>query len=129
MTDKKLRKGMIQKPIFQVILKMKNKINIVCGTTASGKTKYGVELAYKLDGIVINCDSMQVYQEIPILTAQPTSQEMQGIPHVLYGTIPCTESFSVGKWLELAMHEIKRCLQSNKTPILVGGTGMYIKSL
>jgi len=108
---------------------MIGKINILAGTTASGKTKYAVELAKQIGAVIINCDSMQVYQEIPILTAQPTLEEKQGIEHRLFGMVPCDKEFNVGVWLELAVKEIKELLASGKTPLLVGGTGLYIKSL
>lgn len=108
---------------------MIGKINILCGTTASGKTKYAVELAQKIDGVIINCDSMQVYKEIPILTAQPSKEEREDIPHKLYGVIECGVEFNVARWIELAAEEIKIAITAGKTPILVGGTGMYIKLL
>jgi tRNA dimethylallyltransferase len=108
---------------------MIGKINILAGTTASGKTKYAVELAEQINAVIINCDSMQVYQEIPLLTAQPTEEEKQGIEHRLYGCISCGEEFNVGIWLELVIKEIKEVLALGKTPLLVGGTGLYIKSL
>jgi tRNA dimethylallyltransferase len=108
---------------------MKGKINIICGTTACGKTKYAVELAKKIDAEVINADSMQVYKEFPILSAQPTDNEMQGIPHHLYGIISCQQHFDVAQWVQLAIAKIRDISARGKTPLLVGGTGMYIKSL
>lgn len=108
---------------------MIGKINILAGTTASGKTKYAVELAKQINAVIINCDSMQVYQEIPLLTAQPTEEEKLGIEHRLYGCIPCGKEFNLGVWLELVVKEIKEVLALGKTPLLVGGTGLYIKSL
>lgn len=108
---------------------MKEKTNILLGTTASGKTKYAIELAKVVNGVIINCDSIQVYKEIPILTAQPTQEEQQDIPHKLYGVIKCGEEFNVARWIELVVKEIKQVRATGKTPILVGGTGMYIKLL
>jgi tRNA dimethylallyltransferase len=112
---------------------MKEKINIVCGTTASGKSAYGVKLAHKLGdaAMIINADSMQVYREIPILTAQPILEEREGVEHRLYGTISCGQSkeFSAGKWLEMVIPEINSCFEQGLTPILVGGTGMYLQLL
>jgi tRNA dimethylallyltransferase len=108
---------------------MKNKINVILGTTASGKTKYSISLAAKLNGVVINCDSMQVYKEIPILTAQPTPDEKGDIEHRLFGYISCSEHYSVGRWLEDVVPVIKEVIERGKTPILVGGTGMYVKTL
>lgn len=108
---------------------MLDKINIVFGTTASGKTKYGVQLAKQLNGVVINCDSMQVYQEIPILTAQPTLMEQQCITHKLYGYVSCLDKYSVQHWLASVIPVINDTIAAGFTPILVGGTGMYIKAL
>ena len=110
---------------------MKERINIICGATASGKSQYALDLALKLDGEIINADASQVYKEIPIITAQPAFEELQTCPHHLYGIINCNEhnSFSVAKWLNLVVPAIKNVLNKNKTPIIVGGTGMYIKSL
>jgi len=108
---------------------MKGKINIICGTTACGKTKYAVDLAKKIDAEVINADSMQVYKEFPILSAQPTRDEMQDVPHHLYGVISCQEHFDVARWVQLAIAKIQEISERGKTPLLVGGTGMYIKSL
>jgi tRNA dimethylallyltransferase len=110
-------------------IKMLNKINIIFGTTASGKTKYAVRLAKKLNGVIINSDAMQVYGEIPILTAQPTEEEKEGIIHKLYGYVSCLEEYSVVIWLRDTVPKIKRILQENKTPVLVGGSGLYIKCL
>jgi tRNA dimethylallyltransferase len=107
------------------------KIQIVCGPTASGKSAYALELAAKLDGVIINCDSMQVYKEIPIITAQPTAEEQQQVEHRLYGGMPCKEhgSFSVGVWLKHAISEITEVEKLGRTPILVGGSGLYISAL
>lgn len=108
---------------------MKGKINIIFGATASGKTAYGIELAKKLDGEVINADSMQVYTEIPIITAQPSETEKDGIPHHLFGCVSVFEKYSVARYIDDVVPVIKDVLSRGKTPILVGGTGMYIKSL
>lgn len=108
---------------------MIGKINIITGATATGKTAYAITLANELNGIIINADSMQVYKEIPILTAQPSLDERNAAEHRLYGYISCNEHFSVGIWLEKAVSQIKDIISIGKTPILVGGTGMYLKSL
>ena len=108
---------------------MKNKINIICGTTASGKTKYAVEVAKWLDAEIINADSMQIYKEFPILSAQPTSEEKQNVPHHLYGILSCTKQCDVAYWVKNVTQKIKEIQQRKKSVILVGGTGMYIKSL
>lgn len=108
---------------------MKGKINIVFGTTASGKTEYAVQLAERLDGEIVNCDSMQVYSDIPIITAQPTTKERRAIVHHLFGYIEPINHCNVGMWLKDAIPVIKDIQSRGKTPVLVGGTGMYIKAL
>ncbi len=108
---------------------MLNKINIILGATASGKTDYGVMLANKLNGEIINSDSMQIYKEIPILTAQPTEEEKKGVPHLNFGIVSCFAKFHVKKWLDLTYGAIADIRSRGKTPILVGGTGLYIKAL
>lgn len=106
-----------------------NKIIIIGGPTASGKTALALDVARNIDAVIINADSQQVYKEIPIITAQPTLLEKGDIPHKIYGIISVREFFSVAIWLELVEKEIKDAFAAGKTPILVGGTGMYIKSL
>jgi tRNA dimethylallyltransferase len=108
---------------------MKGKINIITGATATGKTAYAIKLAKELSGIILNADSMQVYKELPILTAQPSYTELQQAEHRLYGFLNCNEHFDVAIWISLVTAEISKVLKQGKTPILVGGTGMYIKSL
>jgi len=106
---------------------MQQKIIILGGPTASGKSALAVEIAHKIDAVIINADSQQVYREIPIITAQPTILEQESIPHRLYGVISVRDFFSVALWLEMVEKEIRQVLASGKTPLLVGGTGMYIK--
>lgn len=108
---------------------MKGKIIVITGTTASGKTAYSIDFARKLHGEIINCDSMQIYKEIPILSAQPTKNEKVDVPHHLFGFISLSEKFSVGHWLELAMKKITEIQDRGKVPVFVGGTGLYIKAL
>lgn len=108
---------------------MKGKINIITGATATGKTAYAIKLANGIDGVILNADSMQVYRELPTLTAQPNKEELQQAEHKLYGFLNCNEHFDVAIWISLVTEEIKKVLSQGKTPILVGGTGMYIKSL
>ena len=108
---------------------MLGKINIIFGCTSSGKTSYGVDLAKKLNGEVINADSMQIYHELPIITGQPTGQEKQGVQHHLYGYKSVFEPYSVAKFINDVVPVIDLIRGSGKTPILVGGTGMYLKSL
>lgn len=112
---------------------MTQKIHIICGPTGSGKTAYAISLADSLaqknGAVIINADSMQIYKEIPILSAQPSAEEQAQAEHRLYGVTPMQEHSHVIKWLEMAVPEIQDVLDNGKTPILVGGTGMYIKSL
>lgn len=108
---------------------MQKRIIILGGPTASGKSALALDIAKKIDGVIINADSQQVYLEIPIITAQPTTEEQAQVPHKLYGIISVRELFSVVQWLELVTKEINNVFNQGKTPMLVGGTGMYIKAL
>lgn len=108
---------------------MKPAIIIIYGPTASGKSQLALALAQAFDGVVINADSMQLYRELRILTARPTEEEEALVPHRLYGVLPASEASSAGRWLDLVAPEIDRVLADKKLPILVGGTGMYLKSL
>lgn len=107
----------------------KKEIIILCGPTASGKSYLGHALAKARDGEIINIDSMQVYKEIPIITASPPENYKSEIPYHLYNFLPITEDFSVVKYLKLASEKINQIAASDKLPILVGGTGLYINSL
>ena len=103
----------------------KPKVLAIVGPTASGKTALGIELAQLLDGEVVSCDSMQIYEGLDIATAKPTPEEMQGIPHHLIGIIPRTRKFSVADYAQLARETIADITARGKLPILVGGTGLY----
>ncbi len=102
------------------------KIIIIAGPTASGKTSFAVNLAKAVDGEIINADSLQVYQENPIISAQPTQLEKQNIPHHLFGYVKGSEEYNIFRWIDDACKTIKNL---NKTPIIVGGTGLYLKHL
>lgn len=104
-------------------------VHIVCGPTASGKTGYGIDLALKIQGEIINCDSMQVYKYLQIGTAKPTEEEMQGIPHHLMSILEPDQYYSVAKYKEDAVAAIEDILSRGKTPIVVGGTGQYVSAL
>ncbi len=108
---------------------LKSKIILIYGPTASGKSKFAVKLAKKISGQIINADSMQVYKELKVLTARPFKKDYQNIKHHLYGFQNAKKNFSTGDWLELANQKILQCRKINKTPILVGGTGLYFKAL
>jgi tRNA dimethylallyltransferase len=101
------------------------KVIVVAGPTASGKSALGLALAERFGGGVINADSMQVYRELRILTARPDADALRRAPHFLYGIIPAAERCSAGRWRGLALEAIGQC----RVPILVGGTGLYLKAL
>ncbi len=102
---------------------------LIHGPTASGKTELAVALAERLDGEVINADSMQVYSGLRVLTARPTEEEMGGIAHHLFGEIDPGERFSTGAWLEAAKRKLAAVERRGKRAIFVGGTGLYLLAL
>ena len=107
----------------------KPKVIVICGPTASGKTALGVELAKKIDGEVVSCDSMQIYKDMTIGTAKPLPEEMQGIKHYLIDFVSPDTRYSVAEFKQDATNAIEEILKKGKIPILVGGTGLYIDSL
>ena len=107
----------------------KQKVIVICGPTASGKTALSIELAKKINGEIISCDSMQIYKEMNIGTAKPTKDEMDGIQHHLIDFILPNERYSVADFKRDAKEKIKEILNRGKVPIIVGGTGLYIDSL
>ena len=107
----------------------KPKIIVICGPTASGKTKLGIELAKKINGEIISCDSMQIYKDMTIGTAKPNADEMEGIKHYLIDFVSPEQRYSVAEFNKDANIAIKEILSKGKKPILVGGTGLYIDSL
>mgnify|MGYP001304460752 CR=1 FL=1 len=107
----------------------KSKIFLIFGPTASGKSSLAIKLAKKINGEIVNADSMQVYKELKILTARPTKKNQKNIKHHLYGFQSVKKNFSTGHWLILAKKKIKEIQKKNKTPILVGGTGLYFKAI
>jgi len=102
---------------------------LVTGPTASGKSGLALALAERFDGVVINADSMQVYRELAILTARPEAEALARAPHRLYGLLPGDEPCSAGRWRGLALAEIEAALGAGRLPIVVGGTGLYLKAL
>ena len=102
---------------------------ILAGPTASGKSRLAVEVAERLNGVVINADSMQVYREMRIITARPTSADEDRVPHRLYGILSAKKPCSAGAWREMATREIAIACDLGKLPIVVGGTGLYFKAL
>ena len=108
---------------------LKSKIILISGPTASGKSKFAIKLAKKINGEIINADSMQVYKDLRILTARPIKKEYKKIKHHLYGFQSVKKNFSAGKWLKLVNEKISLVKKRKKIPILVGGTGLYFKAL
>ena len=106
-----------------------SKIVLISGPTASGKSNFAVKIAKKIQGEIINADSMQVYKILKILTARPNKIEQKDINHHLYGVVDLNKKFSTGQWLDLAIKKIKNIKKKKKIPILVGGTGLYFQSL
>ena len=105
------------------------KVIVICGPTASGKTALSVELAKKINGEIVSCDSMQIYDEMQIGTARVTNDEMQGIKHYMVGMVKPTKRYSVSEYKKEAEKAISEIISKNKTPIIVGGTGLYVNSL
>ncbi len=104
-------------------------IHIVAGPTASGKSAKAMEIARAEDGVVINCDSMQLYDGLPILSAQPSAQDKIDVPHKLYAALHPNDVCSAGNWREMVEPIIEEVLANDQTPIICGGTGLYIKAL
>ena len=108
---------------------MKRKIILLAGPTASGKTKIAIKLAQKINGEIINTDSMQVFKDFQILSSRPNKNELKLAKHHLYGFQSSGAIFSTGKWLKLAENKIRQIIKKGKVPILVGGTGLYFKAI
>lgn len=107
----------------------KPKIIVICGPTASGKTALSIQLAKKINGEIVSADSMQIYEDMDIGTAKPTVEEMDGVKHYLIGNVSPTLRYSVANFKKDAINAIEEILKKGKTPIIVGGTGLYIDSL
>ncbi len=102
---------------------------LIAGPTASGKSALALRLAERLGGVVVNADSMQVYRDLRIITARPSPEEEAAAPHRLYGHVDAAENYSVGRWCRDVGAVLEECAQTNRVPILVGGTGLYFKAL
>ena len=109
--------------------KLNNKIILLAGPTASGKSKIAILLSKKIKGEIVNADSMQIYKEIKILSSRPSKKDMSKVKHHLYGFISVKKKFSVGHWYKEVKKKINSILKRGKIPILVGGTGLYFKSI
>ncbi|QLK57859.1 tRNA (adenosine(37)-N6)-dimethylallyltransferase MiaA [Ehrlichia ruminantium] len=105
-----------------------NNVLIITGPTASGKSKISIKIAQDNNGVIINCDSKQIYKEIPIITDQPKLNETF-IPHKLYGYVSAVKQYSVAEWVNDLKREIYQTFTENKLPIITGGSGMYISSI
>ncbi|MGD9650509.1 MAG: tRNA (adenosine(37)-N6)-dimethylallyltransferase, partial [Dongiaceae bacterium] len=102
---------------------------VVAGPTASGKSALALDLARCLNGVIINADALQLYRDLPILTARPGTAMMAAAPHQLFGILDPDEVSSAGWWRRQAQQTIEATLAQGKLPILVGGTGLYLRSL
>jgi len=109
--------------------KSASKLLAIMGPTASGKTALAVRLAQACNGAVINCDSMQMYADLPVLTAQPSMDERQGVPHHLFGVLPGDDKCQAARYTELARPVLAAIRDAGQQPILCGGTGLYFRSL
>lgn len=104
-------------------------IIVVAGPTASGKSRAALDAAEAFNGAIINADSMQVYRELRVLTERPGRDEICRVPHYLYGVLPATEVCSAGRWLEMAAAAIAEVRAMGRLPVVVGGTGLYLRAL
>jgi len=108
---------------------LSKKIILLAGPTASGKSRLAIQLTKKLNGEIINADSMQIYKEFSILSSRPDNKEIKKVKHHLYGIISVRKYFSAGDWLKLAKSKITQCHKNKKIPIIVGGTGLYFNTI
>ena len=108
---------------------MKNTVIVITGPTASGKSGIGIELAKKLNGVVVSADSMQIYKKLDVGTAKVTETEADGIKHELIDIIDYDKNFSVSDYKDLCYDKLDEILEQGKTPIIVGGTGLYINAV
>lgn len=104
-------------------------VHIVAGPTASGKSAYALELAAQHNGVIINADSMQIYDALHVLTAQPPEEDISQAPHRLYAALPPSQRCTPQIWREMTEAEIRNAHETGQTPIITGGTGLYIKAL
>ena len=102
---------------------------LITGPTASGKSALALNWAAETGGVVINADSMQVYDTLRVLSARPSEEEMAGVPHLLYGHVPAATAYSTGAWLRDVTPILERLRAEGRLPIIIGGTGLYFKAL
>ena len=108
---------------------MSKKIILLAGPTASGKSKLAIHLAKKINGEIINADSMQIYKEFSILSSRPRRSETKKIKHHMYGIVSVKKYFSAGDWVKEVKKKVNLCLKKKKIPIIVGGTGLYFNTI
>jgi tRNA dimethylallyltransferase len=106
-----------------------NTVVVIAGPTASGKSALAIDVAKQYNGVVLNCDSMQIYKDIPIIAATPTKEDKQLIEHRLFELYDCDKRGNVVEWLDLCVAEIESLWAENRLPVVVGGTGMYVDAL
>src|SRR5271156_6567082 len=106
-----------------------NRVVLIAGPTASGKSALALALAQKTGGVIINADSMQVYRDLRIITARPTPDEEAAVPHRLYGQVDAAINFSAGGWVTEAAKVVAEARAQNRLAIFVGGSGLYFKAL
>lgn len=104
-------------------------ITVIAGPTASGKSGHALNIARQNNGTIINADSLQIYDALPILTAQPEAADLAAAPHFLYGILPPTAQSTAAAWAALAVQAIEETMDKGRMPIVVGGTGLYLKAL
>jgi tRNA dimethylallyltransferase len=104
-------------------------ILLITGPTASGKSRLAIAIAQEFRGTVINADSMQIYRDLAVLTARPGAAELERVPHRLFGVLDASELCSAARWLGLAEAEIDAAAREGRLPVVVGGTGLYLKAL
>ena len=110
--------------------KVQDKVAVlIAGPTASGKSALALAVAERLGGVVVNTDSMQVYRDLAIITARPSSAEMARVPHLLYGHVDAAENYSVGSFLRDAAGVLESARVQGRIPIFAGGSGLYFKAL
>lgn len=108
---------------------LKNPVLVIAGPTASGKSALAAQAAHDLNGVVLNCDSMQIYKDIPIIAAAPTEEEKKLAEHRLFEIYDCDKRGNVVDWLNLCAAEIRKLWAENRLPVVVGGTGFYVEAL
>ena len=108
---------------------MSKKLVLLAGPTASGKSNLAIKLAKKLNGEIINADSMQIFKEFTVLSSRPTLNQTKIVKHHLYGIITVKKHFSAGEWLKKVKIKINTCVKKKKIPIIVGGTGLYFNTI